>query len=305
MSLRTVAAFCLAVASVATPFVVAPARAAPTAAETALAELRAAEQAASARAGTDLLAAAAAMFADDVTMPLPDGRFAEGREAALEALRANPANAGATAQWAPVRLGVSADGSHGFSFGFMEITRADGTRVPAKYLAYWERGATGWQVTAYKRAPRAEGPVDRSERAPSLPGAGFAADAARRDDHAASLAAAERAFSDQAQTIGVGPAFAVWGAEDAMNLGGPGSAEFTYGASTIGAQVGQGRGGPATIHWSSDRVRVAASGDLGVSIGVIRPNDPADPAFAGRPGIPFFTVWRRASPDAPWRYVAE
>jgi hypothetical protein len=49
-------------------------------------------------------------------------------------------------------------------------------------------------------------------------------------------------------------------------------------------------------------VIVASSGDLGVTIGMIHPNTPR----AGQPAnFPFFTIWRRANPTAPWRYVAE
>ena len=57
--------------------------------------------------------------------------------------------------------------------------------------------------------------------------------------------------------------------------------------------------GPAKIHWSTERSFVASSGDLGVSIGMIRPNEPPK---AGEPdGFPFFTVWKR---DAPERALA-
>jgi hypothetical protein len=49
-------------------------------------------------------------------------------------------------------------------------------------------------------------------------------------------------------------------------------------------------------------VIVASSGDLGVSIGMIRRNQPV----TGQPtAFPFFTIWRRATPTAPWRYIAE
>jgi len=46
---------------------------------------------------------------------------------------------------------------------------------------------------------------------------------------------------------------------------------------------------------------VASSGDLGITFGHIRSNDPASDS----PPFSFFTIWRRTSPDAPWRYIAE
>ena len=57
------------------------------------------------------------------------------------------------------------------------------------------------------------------------------------------------------------------------------------------------------MRWSTERSVVAASGDLGVSIGTIHANGAVP---EGQPAsFPFFTVWRRDGADAPWRYVAE
>ena len=61
--------------------------------------------------------------------------------------------------------------------------------------------------------------------------------------------------------------------------------------------------GPAKIHWGTEKAFVASSGDLGVSIGTIRPNEP--PKTGEPDGFPFFTVWKREKPGAPWRYIAE
>jgi hypothetical protein len=259
---------------------------------------------AAASARTDLVSGISAMFAPDVVMPLPNGSFAESAEAATAALRENPANAGARAEWAPVRGGISADGQHGFTFGYMTVHQADGTVAPAKYLAYWVRQPAGWRVAVYRRARRPEGEVPADMLAPALPARLVppSADAAAVEAHRASLDAAERAFSDESQTIGLGAAFAKWGSDDAMNMGR--AAAFTLGAANIGAAIGEGSPGPSPVTWWPDRVIVASSGDLGVTIGRIRPNTP--PADGSGPSsFPFFTVWRRSSSTAPWRYVAE
>ncbi len=256
---------------------------------------------AAAAAGTDTASAIAAMFHDEVVMPLPDASFAQGREAAAAALRANPFNTASRAQWAPVRAGVSADGLHGFTFGYMTISGHDGTERRAKYLAYWVRTPAGWRVAAYKRANRPDGEVTAAMLAPALPSrivppsrTAVALSRLRED-----LRAAEQAFSDEAQRIGIGPAFARHGSEDAMNMG-PGAA-FRIGAAAIGAEMPQAP--PSGLSWSAEDALVASSGDLGVTWGFIRPNGPVP---EGRPArIPFFTIWRRASPGAPWRYVAE
>src|SRR5215204_2767450 len=58
-------------------------------------ELLAADRAFSAAsAKTDVVAGLSAMFADDVVMPVPSGRFAEGKSAAKAALASNADNTG-------------------------------------------------------------------------------------------------------------------------------------------------------------------------------------------------------------------
>ena len=269
-------------------------------------ELLAADRAFSAAgAAVELTSALSAMFADDVVMPLPGGTFARGRDAAIEALRANPANGGATAQWEPVRGGVSADGRHGFTFGFMVTRRGDGPAQPGKYLAYWVKGPAGWRVAAYKRAPRAEGEVRREAMPPSLPPKSVppTVDRSVVAGHRSSLIAAEKGFSDLAQRIGLGPAFKATGHPDAINLGG-GSADFVYGNEAIGSAQTGPNPSDSPFFWSADNAFVASSGDLGVTFGIIHAKEVPGGAGAA-PTYAFFTIWRRDSPSAPWRYIAE
>lgn len=84
-----------------------------------------------------------------------------------------------------------------------------------------------------------------------------------------------------------------------MNMGGPAVAGFVMGSGAIGHAVSDGKlDTPSTVNWAPDRVIVASSGDLGVTIGMIHRNDKSA-------SFPFFTVWRRATPNDPWRYIAE
>lgn len=283
----------------------APAQASPAAAVESLLEADRAFAAAAAR--TDLISAIIAMLAPDATMPVPGVGFADGVDAIRAALGRDTLNARSRVAWTPVRGGVSADGRHGFTYGFIETTRADGTVVPGKYLAYWVRGEQGWRVMAYKRGRRPAGEVSRAPLPSILPDALVApvTDAAALERHGRSLAQAERDFSAEAQVIGIGPAFERFGSADAMNLGGPAEAGFVLGNVAIGRAVGAGSApGTSPVTWGPDhRVVVASSGDLGVTFGMIVPK-PA-PNAPARPGSPFFTVWRRANANAPWRYVAE
>lgn len=257
-------------------------------------------------ADVDVVSGLSAMFDDTVIMAVPGQPFAIGKAAARAALEANPANLDSRASWTPVRAGLSADGLHGFTFGYMTVTRSDETVTPAKYLAYWVKGSGGWRVAVYRRGPRPEGDVPPEMMPPALPPQMVAP---TTDDAAlaalrAELEAAERAFSDEAQVIGLGPAFAKHGSADAVNMGGPGDATFVVGADAIGRSVsaGQPASGGSTLSWAPEQSLVASSGDLGVTIGRIVTNPV--PGQEERV-FPFFTIWRRAAPGEPWRYVAE
>jgi len=279
---------------------------AATTPQSAVDELLAADRAFSAAsARTDIVAGLSPMFAADVMIPNPPGQFVAGKAAVVAALSANPDNARSQTEWTPVRGGVSADGQHGFTVGFMTLHRPDGTTMPLKYLSYWVKQADGWRVAAFKRVRSAEGIPSHTLMAPALPGqlvppSTDAAVIARFRD---SLDQAERSFSNDAQTIGLGPAFAQYGSADAVNLGGANTPGLVVGSENIGRLVAAG--GPATgsaVSWAPDKVLVASSGDLGVTIGMIHPNAPV----AGEPtSFPFFTIWRRPTLAAPWRYVAE
>ena len=272
-------------------------------------QLLAADRAfAAAAARTTVVPALTAMFADDVVMPIatPKPGFARGKSQAVEALTANPSNATGRLEWSPLRAGVSADGQHGFTIGYMTLTSGDGKTQPMKYVAYWVKQPQGWRVAVYKRVPSDQPPASRDLMPPALPQRLVAPlhDATLIARHKASLEAAEKAFSDDAQKAGLGPAFARHGSADAVNVGPRTSPGFIVGSQEIGKSVGAGsEGKPSPVAWAADEGSlVASSGDLGVTFGYIRQHTPSP----GQPsGVPFITIWRRADATSPWRYVAE
>jgi len=252
-------------------------------------------------AQVNVVDALGAMFASDVVLSAA-GAFHFGRDAALTQLRGVPENLTGRIEWAPVRGGISGDGQHGFTYGFMTLVRADSTRAPLKYVAYWVKGPEGWKVAVYRRVRRADGAVSTAMREPSLPARSVDAtrDASVIARYARELGDAERNFSTLAGKIGLGPAFRQNAAPDAMNVGGAQGADFLYGPEAIGAGVGAGQDGPSTLTWGPDTVLVASSGDLGVTIGhIVAPGD----AGAAPRRIPFFTIWKRVG--AVWKFVAE
>ena len=256
-----------------------------------------------AAADTNAVTALGRMFAPDVYLRAPGDQLTEGKDRVIEALRANPANLQARLSWEPVRGGISADGHHGFTYGYMQARNPDSSVTHLKYLAYWVRGSDGWKVRAYRRAPRAAGGA-APQMAPALPPrmVPVSTDSALLRRYAEELDRAERAFSDEAQRIGVGRAFVAHGSADAMNFGGPNDTNFVVSAAAIGGGMGfDDSTTGASLSWAPDHVVVASSGDLGVTIGFIRQND----AAATPARFPFFTVWRRSSPSESWKYVAE
>jgi hypothetical protein len=276
--------------------------AAPASAKGGVDALLAADRAfAAASAKLGPVAGITAMLDDEAAMPLPGKGIILGKAAVTEALTSSPAFKDGHVSWAPVRGGISADGTQGFTYGFLTVGSGDPARRDRKYLSYWVKRPAGWRVVAYRQIPREAGAVSTAMMEPALPGfrAKAKADAALIAANQASLAAAEKAFSDRAQIVGLKKAFSEYGRPDAMNM--YSGAGFAYGLDAVVANFKEE--GPAKIHWSTERSIVASSGDLGVSIGMIRPNVPPK---AGEPdGFPFFTVWKRDGPNRAWRYIAE
>ena len=276
----------------------------PSNPEEAIDDVLAADRAfATASARTNVVAGLSPMFSESALMPIPGNRFAVGKEQIVEALRANPLNARSRLEWLPVRAGVSADGLHGFTLGYMTLYMPDSAPAPLKYLAYWVKEPAGWRVAVYRRRRHNQPPVNVDAMDPAIPKRLVqpTRNASIINMYRASLDRAERLFSDSAQKIGLGKAFEIFGSADAINLGGPEARDFIVGSQAIGRSIAAGSpptGSPVT--WAPDRVLVSSSGDLGVTIGYLRPNG----APAGEP-IPFFTIWRRATPADRWLYVAE
>ena len=239
-------------------------------------ELLAADRAfAAAAKQADIVTALSNMFAHDLVLTHAGG-IAYGKDKAIDALKASPINGGGRIEWTPARVSVSGDGRHGFTAGFMTVHRADNTTTPLKYLAYWEKQKDGWRLLAYKRGI-ANTPAPAMPVTYVLPKAIVAssADAATLERYRESLAEAERSFSRDAQTMGLGAAFTKFGDPEAINLGGPDVATFLIGNEQVGNGIGSGTPtNSSPVNWGPEKTIVAASGDFGVTIGYIVPNKP-------------------------------
>jgi hypothetical protein len=206
---------------------------------------------------------------------------------------------GSHPHWTPVRGGISADGTQGFTFGFLSIDGGDPAKRERKYLSYWVKRKEGWRVAAYRQQVRAAGEISTDMLPPALPTFSAKPQAAS-PIHQQSLAAAEKAFSDRSQIVGLKMAFYEFGRDDSMNM--YKNVGFTIGKDAISSSFPSEV--PPSLHWETERSIVASSGDLGVSIGTLWSNSPPENGKQAQ-GFPFFTVWRRDAPDKPWQYIAE
>lgn len=273
----------------------APATTATAAPPKAVADLKAAIDdrfvAASAKPPVDAIAS----LLNDRTRVYVRGGPYVGLELARKNLASNPGNAGTGSRWRPIKHGLSSDGQHAFTYGYFDIVGGDPKVARRTFLVYWVREKNGWSAAAFKQGLV---PPDLTEIAPQPASAPAHPVKGRVDQTAArrSLVAAEKSFSDRAQVIGLGPAFAEFGRPDSINGG-------RLSAEAIGQGFGQDGKGPSPVNWSAADALVSPSGDLGITFGTIRQNGP--PAEGQPATFPFFTIWMRDGPNAPWRYVAE
>ena len=145
--------------------------AAPATAKSGVDDLLAADRAFAAQsAKLDPVAGITAMLDADIATPVPGKGIVVGKAAVAEAFKASPAFASGHVTWAPVRAGISADGTQGFTFGFLSVGSGDTARRDRKYLAYWIKRAAGWRVVTYRQQPREAGAVSTAMLPPALPG---------------------------------------------------------------------------------------------------------------------------------------
>ena len=221
----------------------APATAQPVDPQAAVDQLIAADRAYSAEAAraSDIPTGLALMLDAEAVAPVPGKGHAVGRDAVIAAFRDNPSFKEGRASWTPVRGGISADGTQGFTYGFLTLTGGDPAKRERKYLAYWIKRPEGWRVVTYRQQVREAGQVSTDMIDPSLPA--FAAepvtDPAAIATHGESIAAAERSFSDRAQVIGLKAAFREYGREDAMNMYNGAGFDLGLDAVTAGFKAGE------------------------------------------------------------------
>jgi ketosteroid isomerase-like protein len=215
-----------------------------------------------------------------------------GRDAARALLAAPPALRNQT--WQPLGGGVADDLRHAYTYGLAAYSAPSGIRVD-RYVAYWtrERGRP-WRIAAYAEVngpAGAEVAFSPSQLAPpSVPVTGLVAE----------VRAADSAFSDLADRLGTAYAFSNNAAPDGVIFGpsqlvvGPKAVDEYFKAQPAGT----------SLTWRPIYGVVAASGDLGFTIGEsIRTARGPSGAAVQRFGK-YLTVWRKQR-DGSWKFVVD
>jgi len=278
--------------------------------------IRAADLAHAAASAAGLFGGFAGALDDDAVFLYPGRPVARGR-AAVEALVASlPGVEKQRMSWYPVRVDVSADGTRGYSYGYGERTRPDSTgamgTVYIKYIAYWRKGDDArWRVAAWALLPA--GPADAAAGQPrtapkgcETPTANYARAAYAASDTRATPAApvtvtgdvllrVDSDFSARSVANGGAPAFASFVADDGASIGGAGPIEC--GREAVRARFATVKAGD--LAWTPAIADVAASGDLGFTVGVAASRHGAQTFYSK-----YLTIWRR-QPDGAWRFVAD
>jgi ketosteroid isomerase-like protein len=172
------------------------------------------------------------------------------------------------------------------------------TTTPLRNTAFWTRdGAGEWRVAAWVitgGGPNPPAVAPRGCESPTYASYGGFPKTSVAAGRAA-LLAVDSAFSARSVAEGGGPSFGAYVADDGAVLGG--EKEMACGRSAVTREFSSIA--PGALAWQPRIADIAASGDLGFTVGVA--------TFTGRTQTTYtkyLTVWKRQR-SGEWRFVAD
>jgi ketosteroid isomerase-like protein len=245
-----------------------------------------------------IAATRAAYLAPDVVYLRAGAPAVFGRDNVTAFLTANSGGETAVA-WQPLGGGVSRDAMSGYTFGLAVYSAAEKpTPGIARYIAFWNRTpGRAWTIVGYAEVGAAA-PVATTQPTTGIdiPHADRSRQA-RRD--ALEIMQVDSDFAEAARVFGTAPAFADAVAEDGVVLGGT---EVVVGRRAVREYFEAQRG--VSVTWRPTYGMVAASGDLGFTIGESVSTSRGPSGAATQHFGKYLTVWRRETKRG-WKFVVD
>jgi ketosteroid isomerase-like protein len=221
-----------------------------------------------------------------------------GIDAVRAMFAANPETSGTSITWQPLGGGVSNDLRAGYTYGIAaRVTPRSPVRLE-RYLAYWRReNREPWRIAAYAEVgapPASEGSNPSDRTVPPNPTLSRAMAQAR-----SVVRAADSSFADLAYRMGTGYAFAATVAPDGVMFGNP---QLVIGPQAVQDFFSVGAG--SSLSWQPVYAAVAASRDLGFTIGEYTSTGRGPTGAAVQRFGKYLTVWR-LQPDGTWKFVVD
>jgi len=224
--------------------------------------------------------------------------------AAARSLMADTANFPGAVAWQPLGGDLSADRRAGYTFGVAARPFGGDSVSVERYIAFWKRdgGAAPWRIAAYVEvaAPFRAKPGADTTSALSRLGIGAASANTQHARGVLALMGADSAFSDLADRVGVGAAFATTVAPDGAVFGGT---ELVVGPKAV-RDFYASRDAASGLAWHPIYADIAASSDLGFTIGQYISTGRGPSGAAVQSFGKYLTVWQRQS-DGTWKFVVD
>lgn len=247
-------------------------------------------------AARGLAATRSAFFAADIVY-LRDGAPAVfGRESVLSFLAANPPIE-TPVTWQPLGGGLSRDAMSGYTYGVTAYSTGEKAGLGlARYIAFWSRPRGGqWKISAYAEVG------SPTPTATTQPTAGTEIPVRPRQviREALVLTQADSDFAEAARMFGTAAAFSDAVAEDGVIFGG---SEIVVGPRAVREYFDSRRG--VSLTWRPTFGVIAASGDLGFTIGESVSTSRGPSGAAGQRFGKYLTVWRKEQKGG-WKFAVD
>lgn len=230
-------------------------------------------------------------FLDPAVIYLRAGaHVAYGRQRVMGLLSSSVPEAAMFSAWQPIGAGLSRDRMSGYTFGIaVRTTPAQGGAMIERYVAFWTRTrATPWRISAYAEVSPGSLSLTPGDKPSPVVDSGRAL---------RSIIAADSVYAERA-SLNVASASLDAIAEDGVMLTTP---QLVVGPRAAADYFESRRS--FSISWVPRDARVAASSDLGFTVGDALVTSIGPTGAARQQFTKYLTVWRR-DPDGRWRVVA-